>query len=83
MKSLLKLACLYFTSAGMAFGATSVTMTFDDLAPPWTGSGYYEPIPNGYNGFQWNNFYVMDAAAISGEAVNGYVYGMVSVPNGA
>jgi hypothetical protein len=79
MKSLLKLACLYFTSAGMAFGATSVTITFDDLAPPWDGSTYEGPIPNGYDGFQWNNFYVMDAALLG--AVNGYKNGMVSANN--
>ena len=80
MKPLLKLACLCFASAGMAFGQTTTTITFDDL-PVGTDYGgdvpYDAPIPNGYAGFQWNNFWVDTALVMGG----GDMHGMVSAPN--
>ena len=76
MKSLHKLACLYLASAGIAFGATPVTITFDDLATG--GYEYSGSIPNGYYGLQWGNFLAMDAPNFG---PSGYLNGMVSANN--
>ena len=79
MKSFIKLACIYFASAGMCLGATSL-ITFDDLAPLYNNGFYENPIPNGYNGLQWNNFWVLDAVDYF-DAPSGYQYGMISAKN--
>lgn len=78
MKYLIKLLCLYQILGGVAFAGTN-TITFDDLNP---GSlpGAYASIPNGYNGLQWNNFYVLDVPQ-SGVTDTGYNYGLVSGSN--
>jgi hypothetical protein len=63
MKAVFRLACVYFASVAITFGTTPLVITFDDLTPgslpghdePWEG-----PIQNGYEGFQWNNFWVID-----------------------
>jgi hypothetical protein len=56
--------------------AGAALLTFDDLTPP---PGAMQ-IPNGYEGFQWNNFYVSNAATYSGNP-SGYLAGMISRPN--
>lgn len=57
------LACaLAIVSSGAAFAQTEILM-FDDLVPgslPGADATYEGPIPNGYDGFQWNNFWVTD-----------------------
>lgn len=52
--------------------ASATLITFDDLAGG--------PIPNGYEGFDWNNFYVEGGGGIPG---TGYQYGLISSPNTA
>lgn len=50
------------------------TITFDDLPSTLT------PVPNGYAGFNWNNFYYMDAVNYYGNP-SGYYNGIVSPNN--
>jgi hypothetical protein len=49
------------------------TLTFDDL----TAGSPTPPVPNGYYGFSWNNWDVIDGSAY----VGGYKAGVVSGPN--
>ena len=53
-----------------------VTITFDDLT-----TTTYAPIPNGYNGFDWRNFYVINPSFTLGS--NGYKNGVYTTPNDA
>lgn len=57
-------------------GASAATITFDELTPGTSG----EAIPNGYAGFNWDNFYALDAQNFLGGA-SGYGHGMVSPTN--
>jgi len=53
------------------------TLTFDELVTAVT-----DPIPNGYGGFQWNNFaFACRDFILSQYAGTGYDNGMVSTPN--
>jgi hypothetical protein len=54
-----------------AASAHATTLTFDSL-----GDG--SPIPNGYGGFNWSNFYTLNGA---NNAPSGYANGVVSSPN--
>jgi len=62
--------------AFMACGAmaSAQTITFDDLGPSYAGT----QIPNGYAGFDWNNFYDLTGAPYTG---TGYSTGVVSPGN--
>ncbi len=79
--------CLIAIMAALALPSiTRATVTFDDLNPaslPGGDAPYEAPIPNGYNGLQWNNFWVMDVlTAIPSIGTNGAFFtGMVSQPN--
>ena len=77
MKKLLRYAFLFLVSAGVANGATPITITFDDL--PAVGPQSSEPVPQGYNGFQWSNFYVVDP--LDDPISNGGQNGVESPPN--
>jgi len=73
-------ACVAFT--GMAIARAEI-ITFNDLNPgslpghdePWEG-----PIPNGYDGFTWNNWWVMDTSIAPSDDI-GYRNGSVTPPN--
>jgi uncharacterized repeat protein (TIGR03803 family) len=54
--------------------APTSLMTFDDLK----GTGL--PVPDGYNGLNWNNFYYLDGVNFSGNP-SGYGAGVVSQSN--
>lgn len=84
MKSLswIKILCLYLTLGGAALAGTN-TITFDDLNPgslPGGDEPYDAPIPNGYNGLQWNNLWIVNVPE-SGAMYTGYNYGLVSGNN--
>lgn len=67
-------------AAAIGFGAvtaSAATITFDDLSAPDPDSTV---IANGYNGFDWDNFYVMNAPAYY-IPDTGYQHGMVSQEN--
>jgi hypothetical protein len=67
------------SAAASNAGVTSGVITFDDISlPPIYNS--YGSIPNGYQGLNWNNFYVIYSAALP---LSGYAAGMVSFPNAA
>lgn len=57
-------------------GASAATITFDELSPGIYGAA----IPNGYAGFNWDNFMALDAQDFLGGAT-GYGHGMVSPIN--
>ncbi|CAN1209365.1 hypothetical protein TUMEXPCC7403_04015 [Tumidithrix helvetica PCC 7403] len=59
--------------------ASAATLTFDDLPNSSGGS----PIPNGYNGFTWNNFYEVNGLSNIYTPPNstGYQAGVVSPNN--
>ncbi|MBN3872426.1 PEP-CTERM sorting domain-containing protein [Nostoc sp. JL33] len=44
---------------GIGAVAQATVLTFDDIAP----ISYYEPIPNGYGGFNWDNFYYVNGSS--------------------
>ena len=55
-------AATFIALTGMAFAQTEV-ITFDDLIPgllPGSVNSYEEPIPDGYAGLRWDNFWVSD-----------------------
>lgn len=72
------LASVLFIS-GLKCLALSTLLTFDTLSNPFP---YNEFIPNGYGGFQWENFGILDPVN-SGPGWNqtGYYYGMISPNN--
>lgn len=65
-----------FAIACAAVGVSAATITFDDLSP---GAGLLE-IHDGYAGFDWDNFYVLDAVQ-HGSTGTGYEHGTVSPHN--
>jgi hypothetical protein len=69
-------------AAFLAISATAAkadtTITFDDISDNGNGT----LITNGYNGLDWNNFYVLNAVDFaSNVGANGYTNGIVSSPN--
>ncbi len=69
------LLCLYMASTGAAY---CQLITFDDLSV----LGVFSVIPNGYQGLNWDNFYVLNTVADQAQlGVNGAVNGVVSPPN--
>jgi hypothetical protein len=75
MKKLLaRFVCLYLAFASSA--NCQSTITFDDL--PTGGPTGYISIPNGYQGFNWNNF---GAQNTTGLPLSGLLNGTVSAPN--
>jgi hypothetical protein len=60
----------------LAYGNANPQCTFDVL--PDTASGL--PVPSGYRGFNWNNFYYIDGAEFY-DYPNGYAAGAVSTNN--
>ena len=75
MKNLLS---ILVTSVAYLFSAiwssAQQVITFDDLSPQEVYAG---PIPNGYAGFEWHSFGVMDPELFPGDPV-GNLNGMVS-----
>jgi hypothetical protein len=67
--------------AGASFcprSATATTITFDDLSDNGLGT----PIANGYQGFDWTNWFVLNTPAFTlGSGPNGFAAGTVSPPN--
>lgn len=59
----------------LAYGNTTPQGTFEDLPEPG-GSGL--PVPNGYLGVNWNNFYYVDSTSLG---ASGYGPGAVSPNN--
>jgi hypothetical protein len=86
IKKLMKIAL----ATVAVLGCTSITrsqtiITFDDLDPSSLPNGatpYEAPIPNGYNGLQWDNLWVLDVPQ-SGIIGEGYDNGLVSGDNEA
>ena len=68
-----------------ALALSAQTITFDDLNPATLPGGdgvSAAPIPNGYGGIQWANFWVLNAALqYSQFGNNGYHIGLVSTNN--
>jgi hypothetical protein len=64
------LAMVSLLGLSITQSARATLITFDDL-----GGG---PIPNGYQGLNWSNFYVLNT---SGFTPSGYVNGTISSPN--
>src|SRR5580765_7398651 len=56
--------------------ARAALLTFDDLTPTPN-----MPIPSGYGGLQWNNFWVVNVAITYPPNSSGYFAGMTSPPN--
>ena len=54
-------------------GARAATITFDD-----TSAGQFGAVPNGYDGFNWTNFNILDGDPSSYVQPNGYKNGRVS-----
>jgi hypothetical protein len=75
------IGALLVASSGPAVAQT-VILTFDDLVPgslPGADAPYEGPIPNAYDGFQWNNFGVIDNTLSS--TVSGYNNAVISPNN--
>lgn len=69
----LSVAGLFTLASAVAVAAPTV-ITFDDID---AGSGVL--MTNGYAGLDWDNFYVLNAAATY--PGSGYAYGAISAPN--
>ena len=70
---------LAWSLSGLNVFALSSLITFDSIPNPFP---YNEVIPNGYAGFQWQNFGVLDAADSGpGWDQTGYYYGTISPKN--
>jgi hypothetical protein len=83
MKSsrLFLICTLAITTSGSALAQTEI-ITFDDLDPATLPGGdavYEAPIPNGYGGLQWNNFWVLNVPLQS--VASGYQQGLISPNN--
>src|SRR4051812_12856297 len=82
MRSLLAPACIYFAALAMTFGASPSIFTFDDLTPgtlPGHDATYEGPIPDGYHGLHWQNFWALDTSLLTNPS--GYLNGVVSLNN--
>lgn len=80
---LLPLPLLAFLLAFPASSHSQTLITFDDLAIS-TGGIYLASITNGYEGFNWANFYIANALIEANRfGTNGNYYGMVSASNTA
>jgi hypothetical protein len=67
---------VFFTLGTLGMGqAQAAIVTFDDLDSANVGE-----IQNGYQGFNWNNFYYLNATNL-GIQPSGYENGIVSTPN--
>ena len=74
MKAALAIVIVVVLIVGGATIAPATTLTFDNIPNVFA---YGSPIPNGYGGLTWNNFYCLDGA----DSPNtGYDTGMVSSP---
>jgi hypothetical protein len=62
------------TFGGTAFSQSEL-LTFDDL------SNDNLPVPNGYGGLQWDQFFSYNVIIGDGGITNGFNYGVVSLPN--
>ena len=53
---------------GIGAVAQATVLTFDDLTPvPFAPASAFAPLPNGYGGFNWNNFsYTSDTYSLTG-----------------
>jgi hypothetical protein len=71
MKKLFVILCGMFLVSGLVGIAGATVLTFDDLA----ATSSYAPIPDGYGGFNWNNFYYINQSTYPG---SGYENGTVS-----
>ncbi|BAZ53330.1 hypothetical protein NIES4103_60040 [Nostoc sp. NIES-4103] len=60
--------------------AQALILTFDNLPVLTADESYYNPIPNGYGRFNWDNFYYFNSSAEDYDP-SGYVYGTVSTLN--
>jgi len=70
----LPLACFAMLTLSAAITRSQTLVTFDDISIDFHG-----PIPNGYQGLTWSNFWMLNAVLFSNVAgVTGYSYGMVS-----
>ncbi|MBE8988946.1 PEP-CTERM sorting domain-containing protein [Nostoc sp. LEGE 12450] len=58
---------------GIGAVAQATVLTFDDIAPV----SYFDLIPNGYGGFNWNNFYYVNGTNTA-VSLTGYDNGRVS-----
>ena len=81
------LVCVALVCAGMMrpsgiASASPVVLDFDDVATSPTYPAYSAPMPTGYGGLTWENFYVVNGyyPPLYG---TGYKYGMVTPPNTA
>jgi hypothetical protein len=63
-----------FTFGGTAFPQSEL-LTFDDL------SGPEDPIPNGYGGLQWDQFFSYNTIVEAVYGLDGEINGVVSPPN--
>lgn len=75
MKVKIAIFCLLVLLLVISTGAAQATLiTFDDI----NAGGYMVPIANGYNGFDWNNFWVIDKDYLP---ASGYLPGTMSGQN--
>jgi hypothetical protein len=72
MKQKLMFGLLFTFMACAAIASAGELLTFDDLS-----TSCYDPITNGYAGFNWTNVWVANSACLG----DGYVNGTVSSPN--
>jgi hypothetical protein len=72
MKKLLVVACVFVLSLAISGMAGAAVVSFDDL------NGTLKPIPDGYEGYHWNNFSYLKANKLTNW---GYYAGMVSSQN--
>src|ERR1700675_1500137 len=86
----MKLFLLYSVSlAPLVFSVvppvSATVITFDDLSHSSVSNGlpFYEvAITNGYQGFNWANFYALNAPLVANiSGTNGYYYGMLTASN--
>lgn len=69
---------VFLALAGSANTAKAETITFDNIGANQSGT----VIGNGYDGFDWNNFYVVNSTdEYNTYGANGYTNGTVSAPN--
>jgi len=75
-ESLYELSRICLIAFSFTGAAEAATLTFDDLPDP-----YYNTIPNGYGGLQWDNFNYLNTVYNTGlYGSNGYTFGTISGP---